>query len=97
MIDYIYTSIASPPQRSALVQEFYGPEYALFKNNTTAHTTENASAASLVQIMAAAPPEKRVAIVNQLEQNLQVKLYLYTYSRTDTSPHPHPSKRVAIS
>jgi pumilio family protein 6 len=62
VIDYAYASIASTAQKRFLVQEFYGPEYAIFKDETVGD----------LDTVLAAHPERRSKIAAALGEHVQV-------------------------
>ncbi|KAI9851455.1 MAG: pumilio domain member 6 [Thelocarpon superellum] len=60
ILDDIYRGIATPPQKAALLREWYGAEFALFKNTASSETTSR-----LAEILVQSP-EKRTPIMHAL-------------------------------
>ncbi|XP_074601768.1 pumilio and CPL domain-containing protein penguin [Brevipalpus obovatus] len=61
VLEYAYNDVANASQRSFLLQEYYGREFALFKDND--NTT-------LAKILASAAEEKRKKILDEMKEEI---------------------------
>lgn len=81
ILDDTYRGVASPTQKAILLREWYGPEFAIFKDNDTSKSSKDAVSADLPTILAH-NPEKRKPIMshlfNMINQLIQKKLHGFT-------------------
>ena len=76
VIEECYSMYAKAHQRTALVQEFYGPEFAIFKNNDVISTTKagikkTTTKPQDLKAILEASPSKKESILAHLKQTLQ--------------------------
>ncbi|KAJ1918253.1 Pumilio y domain member 6 [Mycoemilia scoparia] len=75
VIEECYSMYAKAYQRAALVQEFYGPEFAIFKNNTRGSNQKNPKKGDDARyygldVILSDAPQKKENILSNLKQTL---------------------------
>ena len=61
MVEYAYNNHATATQRSALLQEFYGPRFALFKSKEVL---------SLEDVLSSAGPQQKESVMGHMQESL---------------------------